>query len=192
MDVTPEKISHFFVKFGDGDEEAFSFFYKYFINDLYIYGKSLGAKEKYVMDAVQDVFLKVFFEKPHFKSVLHIKCFLFKSLKNRLYDIFKSKSYSETADISGDVLNFTFKTTVLDEIIEKEDRMIIQQKIDKLLSELSPLQKEAIYLLYIQGIKYAEISEIMGKPENSIRKLVSQGICKIRKVHKVAPLIVYI
>ena len=36
-------------------------FYKYFINDLYAYGRSLGAEEKYVMDAVQDVFLKVFF-----------------------------------------------------------------------------------------------------------------------------------
>lgn len=192
MDVIPEKLSHIFVKFGEGDEKAFSFFYKYFINDLYAYGRSLGAEEKYVMDAVQDVFLKVFFEKPHFKSVEHFKYFLFKSLKNRLYDFFKSKSFSETADIGRDVLNFSIKTTVLDEIIEDQDRTIIQQKIEKLLSVLSPLQKEAVYLRYIQDLDYAEISEMMGKTEVSIRKLVSEGISKIRKENKVLPLIVFI
>lgn len=189
MDVTPEKLSHFFVKFGEGDKEAFSFFYKYFINDLYPYGRSFGAKEKYVMDAVQDVFLKVYYERPHFKSVAHFKYFLFKSLKNRMYDFFKSKSFSETVDISGNVLNFSIKTTVLDEIIEDEDRMIIQQKIERLLSVLSPLQKEAVYLFYIQDLGYAEISEMMDRTEVSIRKLVSQGIRKIRKENKVLTLI---
>ncbi len=192
IDITPEKISHNFIKFGEGDEKAFSFFYRYFINDLYAYGRSLGVEEKYVMDAVQDVFLKVFFEKPHLKSVEHFKYFLFRSLKNRLYDLFKSKSFSKTAHIGGEVLNFSIKTTVLDDMIEAEDRTIIQQKIEKLLSVLSPLQKEALYLRYMQDLDYAEISEMMGKTEVSVRKLVSQAIRKIRKENKLLPMIVFI
>lgn len=192
MNMTPEKISHIFVKFEKGDEEAFSFFYKYFINDLYAYGRSLGAEEKYVMDAVQDVFLKVFFDKPHLTSVEHLKYFLFKSLKNRLYDLFKSKSFSKTNDIGEDMLNFSIKTTVLDEIIEDEDRMIIQQKIEKLLSILSASQKEALYLRYIQELTYSEISEMMDKSEVAIRKLVSQAIYTIRKENKILPLLVFI
>lgn len=190
-DITVEKISHIFVKFGEGDEKAFSFFYKYFINDLYAYGRSLGVDERYVMDAVQDVFLKVFFDKPPLTSVEHFKYFLFKSLKNRLYDLFKSKSFSKTDDINDDVLNFSIKTTVLDEIIEEEDRIIIQQKIERLLSVLSPLQKEALYLRYIQELEYAEISEIMDKTEVSIRKLVSQAIHTIRKENKLLSMIVF-
>ena len=192
IDITPEKISHNFIKFGEGDEKAFSFFYRYFINDLYAYGRSLGAEEKHVMDAVQDVFLKVFFEKPRLKSVEHFKYFLFKSLKNRLYDLFKSKSFSKTAGIGGEVLNFSIKTTILDDMIEEEDRTIIQQKIEKLLSVLSPLQKEALYLHYMQDLDYAEISEMMGKTEVSVRKLVSQAIRKIRKENKLLPMIVFI
>ncbi len=145
-DVTHEKITYLFVKFGEGDEKAFSFFYKYFMNDLYAYGRSLGATEVHVMDVVQDVFVNVFFDKPQLKSVEHFKYFLLKSLKNRLYDLFKSKSFSKTEDINEEVLAFSIKTTVLDEIIEEEDRIIIEQKIEKLLSVLSPLQKEALYL----------------------------------------------
>ena len=144
MDVTPEKISYVFIKFKEGDEEAFSFFYKYFINDMYAYGRSLGADEKQVMDAVQDVFLKVFFDRPHLSSVEHFKYFLFKSLKNRLYDLFKSKSFSKTENIDEEVLSFTIRVTILDEIIEEEDRIVVKQKIEKLLSVLSPLQKEAL------------------------------------------------
>lgn len=192
MDVTPEKISYVFIKFKEGDEDAFSFFYKYFINDMYAYGRSLGADEKQVMDAVQDVFLKVFFDRPHLSSVEHFKYFLLKSLKNRLYDFFKSKSYSTTTDISGEGLNFSIKTTVLDEMIEDEDRMIIQQKIEKLLSVLSSSQKEALYLRYIQELEYVEISAMMGKSEVAIRKLVSQAIHTIRKENKILPMLVFI
>lgn len=191
-EITPEKISHIFKKFREGDEKAFSFFYKYFLNDLYAYGRSLGADETHVMDAVQDIFLKVFFNQPHLKSVEHFKFFLLKSLKNQLYDLFKSGSFSKTEDINEDVLNFSIRTTVLDEIIEEEDRKIIKLKIEKLLSTLSPLQKEALYLRYMQNLEYAEISKLMNRSEVSVRKLVSQTIIKIRKENKILPLLVFI
>lgn len=192
MNKTPDNISHIFIKFMAGDEDAFSFFYKFFINDMYSYGRSLGADDIHVIDAVQDVFVEVFYEKPQLKSVDHFKHFLLKSLKNRLYDLFKSKAYSKSADIEEEVLSFSIKTTVLDEIIEEEDRITIEQKIEKLLSVLTPLQKEAVYLRYIQDLEYSEISEIMNKSEGSIRKLVSQAIIKIRKENKILPIMALI
>ena len=53
MRLTPDKISDIFIKFVEGDENAFSFFYKYYINDMYAYGRGLGADETYVMVAIQ-------------------------------------------------------------------------------------------------------------------------------------------
>lgn len=175
-----------------GDEEAFSFFYKYFISDLYAYGRSLGAGEEYVMDVVQDVFLKIITDKPRFQSVEHLKFFLLRCVKNRLYDIFKSKPFSNNVSIDEEGLHFSIKITVLDEIIEEEDRIIIHQKIMNLLAVLSPLQKEALYLRYIQCLDYSEISEIMNKSEVSIRQLVSQALRKIRKEKKILPTLLFI
>lgn len=192
MNVASEEVSNIFVKLQKGDEEAFSFFYKFFINDMYAYGKSLGVEDDYVMDAIQDVFLKFFFNKPRFNSVAHFKFFLLKSLKNKLYDFFKYKPFSNTTDIQHDAFNFSIKTTILDEIIEDEDRVVVQQKIEKLLNSLSPLQKEAVYLRYIQELEYAQISEMMGRNETSIRKLVSQAINKIRKENTTLPSIMFI
>ena len=182
----------YFIKFKEGDQQAFSFFYKLFINDMYAYGKSLGVKDSLVMDAVQDVFLKVFFSKPPVKSVRHLKYFLLKSLRNRLYDILKSGSVAKAEPLAGEVLNFSIKTTVLDDIIEEEDRETIKRMVEKFLSILSPLQKETLYLRYMQDLDYADIASILNRSEESIRQLVFQAIRKIRKENKILPMIVFL
>lgn len=192
MNVVSADLPNIFARLQKGDKEAFSFFYRFFINDMYAYGRSLGAEDDRVMDAIQDVFLKIFFNKPRFKSVDHLKFFLLRSLKNRLYDYFKQKSLATTTGIQDEVLNFSIKATVLDEIIKEEDRAVVQQKVEKLLNRLSPLQKEAVYLRYIQELSYAQISEIMDKNETSVRKLVSQAINKIRKENTTLPSLAFI
>ncbi len=47
----------------------FLFFYRFCINDLYVYGISLG-EEEVVKDAVQNLFLKIYFEEIRFR--LHL------------------------------------------------------------------------------------------------------------------------
>ena len=92
---------------------------------MYAYGISLGAEKEIVKDAVQDIFLKIYFDKKDFSTIDHLKYFLLKSLKNRLYNIYKSKAFSTATDISEDILNFSITTTVLDRIIDEEDRAVI-------------------------------------------------------------------
>ena len=164
----------------EGDKEAFSFFYEFYINDLYAYGISLGGEKEVVKDAIQDIFLKVYFEEKKYSSVSYFKYFLLKSLKNRLYNIYKSKAVSATSGISKDVLNFSITTTVLDQIIEEEDRTIIQQQIDDLLLKLTSRQKEATYLRFIQELEYEEIAEIMDITPHAARKLISRSMKRLR------------
>lgn len=169
-----------FVKFKKGDDGAFTFFYKSFINDLYAYGISLGGDKEAVRDAIQDVFMKIYFGEKDFSSIDHLKYFLLKSLKNELYNLYKSKAYSATTDISEDILNFSITTTVLDQIIDDEDRIIIKHKIETLLAKLTSRQKEAIYLRYIQGLEYLEIAEILDMTPHAARKLISRSMKRLR------------
>lgn len=107
MNVSTPDYTSLFAKFKEGDDHAFSFFYEFYINDLYAYGISLGGEKEVVKDAVQDIFLKIYFEKKDFSSVDHLKYFLLKSLKNRLYNVHKSKAVSTTTGISSDVHGFS-------------------------------------------------------------------------------------
>lgn len=177
--ATPDHI-RLFSKFIEGDNEAFSFFYEFFINDLYAYGISLGGEKEVVKDAIQDLFLKIYFEEKNFSSIDHLKYFLLKSLKNRLYNIYKSKAVSASTGISKDVMEFSITTTVLDEIINEEDRAIIKQQVDALLLNLTTRQKEVIYLRFIQELGYEEIAEIMDITQHAARKLISRSLKRLR------------
>ncbi|WP_159637022.1 RNA polymerase sigma factor [Sphingobacterium composti Ten et al. 2007 non Yoo et al. 2007] len=168
------------MEFLKGSNEAFSYFYTVFINDLYAYGISLGGDKDVVRDAVQDVFVNIHAGAKNFSSIDHLKFFLLKSLKNKLYNIYASKRVSTAAPFTADVLNFSISTTVLDSIINEEDRIIIQQKIDNLLTKLTARQKEAIYLRFIQELEYAEIADILGTTQHGARKLISRSLKRLR------------
>jgi RNA polymerase sigma factor (sigma-70 family) len=169
-----------FRKFKEGDEEAFSFFYQFFINDLYAYGKGLCAESEWVKDVIQDVFLKVYFNEKDYLSLAHFKYFLLKSVKNKLYNLYKSKSFSATTSISGEGLKFTIAATILDDIINSEDKLIIKQKIEALLSKLTARQKEVIYLRFIQELDYPQIAEMLNMNVASVRKLVSRSLKRLK------------
>ena len=180
MDVsTPDYIS-LFLKFKEGDKHAFSFFYEFYINDLYAYGISLGGEKEVVKDAIQDVFLKIYFGEKNFSSPDHLKYFLLKSLKNRLYNIYTSKAVSTSTGLTEDVLGFSVTTTVLDRIIDEEDRVIIKQQVDDLLTKLTARQKEAIYLRFVQELEYEEIAEIMDITQHAARKLISRSLKRLK------------
>lgn len=180
MTVSISNHVSLFAKFKEGDDHAFSFFYELYLNDLYAYGISLGGEKEVVKDAVQDIFVKIYFEKKDFASTDHLKYFLLKSLKNALYNIYKSKAVSTTTSISEEVLNFSITTTVLDQIIVEEDRTLIKLQIDDLLSKLTSRQKEAIYLRFIQELEYEEIAEIMDMTPHAARKLISRSLKRLR------------
>lgn len=180
-----------FDDFCGGDESAFHVIYKYFINDMYAYGMSLGIKEDWVMDAIQDVFLNILTKRPKFESVKHLKFFLFRSLKNKLYDISQTKANISITPLD-EGMAFSIKTTVLDNLIEEEDRAIINKKIHKLLSVITPMQKEILYLRYIENLDYDEISQLLNRKETNIRKAVSQALLKIRKENNIIPMLLFI
>lgn len=170
-----------FLKFTEGDSEALSYFYTFFLNDLYAYGVSLGGDKDIVKDAIQDIFIKIHLGNKNFESIDHLKFFLLKSLKNTLYNIYSSRRVSGTTSITEDVLDFSITTTILDTIINEEDQIEIQHKIDSLLSKLTSRQKEAIYLRFIQEMEYEEIAGILNITQHGARKLISRSMKRLRK-----------
>jgi RNA polymerase sigma factor (sigma-70 family) len=150
------------------------------LNDLFSYGLSLGAEKEVVKDAIQDIFLNIYFNKKEFESVNHFKYSLFRSLKNRLYNIYKSKAVSKSEGLSDEFMNFPVTTTVLDEIIDEEEQKNIKKQVDSLLSKLTARQREVIYLRYMQNLEYEQIGKMMDITPHAARKLVSRSLKKMR------------
>lgn len=156
--------------------------YNAYVDDMYTYGLYLGFKEEDVIDATHDVFVNLCESKREIKEILNIKSFLFKSLRNRLIDIKRSsKSISFDNYTDTNTLFTDTQKTPEDKIINIEDSKEIELKINEMLMLLSPMQKEIIYLHFIQEQDYKHIAEIMDVNYNNCRKMVYKALSTLRE-----------
>ena len=175
----PDNMLPLFMK---GDEKAYAYFFKLFIEDLYAYGTSLGGEEETVKDIIQDVFINIFSSKIEFKSSYHLKHYLLQSVKNKLYDIYRSPSYNKTTPID-DSTAFSISIDLQDEILDREQKAILKNKIEKILSVLTDRQKEVLFLRYSQELEYEGIAKILKMTVPASRKLVARAIKRLREEH---------
>lgn len=165
--------------FLEDDNDTFSFIYKQYVNELYVYGLSLGFSSDICMDAIQDVFYKLYITKDKLKNILHPKTYLFRAFKNRVFDIQKHNRKTDVQEITDNV--FSIQVTVLDSIVDEEERILLKNRIENLMLSLSDRQREAIYLRYMQDLDYEDIAQVLGLQVDSVRKLVYRGLESIRK-----------
>jgi len=154
--------------------------YNNYVRNLFNYGISLGFPDDTCMDAIHDVFCKLYhLNKEEISKIENVKHYLFRSLKNRLLDIYKKKkNIDTTADVSS--LSFEIEVSVQDSMIEEEDRLLMKKKVESLMGSLTDRQKEAIYLRYIQEMDYDEIASLLQMTPKSARMLVYRAMDKMR------------
>ena len=174
-------VGNFWQKFVEDQDnyEAFSGIYNLYINDLLSYGISLGFSEETCRDAAHDVFFKLFTEKKRLSSVKNPTAYLFRSLRNHLFNIQKRQKRL-SPDCAFEKNTFTTEITVLDTLIDEEENQKLKNLVEELLKELTPRQREAIYLRYMQEMDYENIALLLNMNANSTRRLVSRGIESLR------------
>ena len=163
----------------NGSATAYTCFYNTYVNELYSYGISLGYPNDICMDAIHDVFCRLYTNRKELKGVKNIKYYLFRSLKNRLLDISKRDTRITFGEIKDH--SFSVEVSVLDTLIEEEERESLRNRVESLMNSLTGNQREAIYLRYMQEMEYDEIAQILNINAESVRKLVYRGIDKLKK-----------
>jgi len=174
--------SELWLSFINGNEEAFSIFYKQNYERLYNYGLNLGMDADQVRDIIQELFVKLY-TKPHLiKELSTIQSFLIVSIKNAFINQEKQKKKHFYYD---EVENFEFSYSVENTKIEDEEELqAIKDKVDKIISILTPRQKEIIYLRFLHQMEYEEIAKAMTMSEQAARNLTHRAMEKIRKNDK--------
>lgn len=159
--------------------EAFANIYNLYVNDLLSFGISLGFDEDTCRDAAHDVFYKMYKDKNKLVHVKDAKSYLFRCFRNRLFNIYNKTS--RVSPLTDEETPFTTNITILDTIIGKEELEKLQLTVSELLNELTPRQREAIYLRYMQELDYEDIAEILKMNSNSARRLVHRGFKALRE-----------
>lgn len=177
-----KKINAYWTIFANSDEpddEAFASVYALSVDDVRAYGISLGVDEDTCQDLIHDIFCHLYMKRRQYALIRNFMPYLFRSFRNRVLNVCKNNR--KYADVEVGNLPFAIDVTIMDTMIDDEERERIRLLVENLLEELTPRQREAIYLRYMLNLDYEEIGRQLDMNVESVRKLVYRAITSLRK-----------
>jgi len=163
-------------QFKNGDEGAFVTLFRNYYSGLFNYGCKITSDNDLVEDCIQELFLEMWRSNGK-ADILSMRAYIFKAFKFKLVRLItkNNKVQSFTAGEND------FELSHDNFIIDKEISAIKKEKILAALQELSPRQKEIIYLKFYQDLSYEEVSDIMQINYQAARNLIYQAIKVMKK-----------
>ena len=178
MEQTNHSTDTLLASFQAGNMAAFSQLYDLHINILFNYGLKLTIDKELLKDCIHDIFVKLYVKKDELGVIDNLKSYLFISLKNKLCDELRKRMYM--SDTAVEEINVVSSTDVEDDYMEEEKTRNNLLLVNNLMDQLSPRQREALTLYYIEEKKYEDICEIMDMNYQSVRNLMHRGLTKLR------------
>ncbi|MEN8187116.1 MAG: sigma-70 family RNA polymerase sigma factor [Bacteroidota bacterium] len=156
------------LQFLNGDMIAFRSLYNYHYQTLYNFGLKFLKPAK-VEDCIHDTFLNILNYKESLKEVKNVRAYLYKSFRNQAIKTIRSNK-----------LDFNLVEGSIPQDVEDSDKEKLISELKKLIQELSPREREIIYLKYFQEFNNMEISELLGIKYQTVRNILAGAIKKLR------------
>lgn len=166
--------------FKKGEEWAISFIYAENAEKLYRYGLKFTPDSALVEDVLQDLFADLIKNRKSLGDTDNILFYLLKSFKRKLLRKVQSeKRYYRKEEIEGYYFEVTWSVEhdfILNEFSEQKQKMLSEA-----LQNLTPRQKEAIYLRFTKELDYNEVAGLMDISVEACRNLIAKAISILKK-----------
>jgi RNA polymerase sigma factor (sigma-70 family) len=169
--------------FNNGDENAFNYIYRMYVTILFKYGCQMFKDQDHIQDCIQNIFIDLRRKRGNLSEVQSIKAYLLKILYREL--IRKTNRGKETVNPSPEKMSQSFSIEFSQEkkIIDLENQEEKSHRIQTALNKLTCRQRQAILLLYEEGMSYKEISVAMELNEvKSARKVIYRALATLKSL----------
>lgn len=171
--------SEIWTKFRSGDDFTLSLIYSNHAKSLYRYGLKFTGNHNLIEDVIHDLFIDLIRNRKTIGDTANIQFYLLKSFRRKLLRLLKGEMrYSD--DQSGHEA-FEVQYSIETELISEETKANQMIRLRHAIDQLSPRQKEAIYLKFQKELNYDEISEILGMGVEACRNLIYRAIKSLRE-----------
>ena len=164
-----------------GDKQAFSELYQRYFNVLYDYGIKLIGEEAGTRDCIQDLFIYLWNRRGRLSAANSVRFYLYTSFRRRLFKYLEKKRSRENGKQDFDLFQPDIDFSVETRIIAEEEEMIQVELVEKLMHELSPRQKEVLYLRFYGELSPKEIAKVMSLNYQTVINHFYEGIKTLRK-----------
>lgn len=172
-------IDRYWNDFLEGDRQAFEQIYRMLLPSLYEYGMRRVKDEDYVKDSIQDVFIKFWENRSKLRSISNPKHYLLVALKNNLLNM---QLRDGRLSSFGKEDDFILTYDVESKYIAAEEQRVNAAKLIQALDQLTPKQKEVIFLRYFEELSYEEISVLTNISVKSLYKLNNRAMGILKEI----------
>lgn len=180
---TPEHVERRLVrKAKKGDQEAFSFLYRQYLNAIYGFVFTRVGESMIAEDLTSQVFLKAWENIGQYQEQGQpFRAWLFRIARNLIIDYYRStKTVTEV-----DILPYDAPDPSSD--LEAQFEFALKEHmLDVAMEALTDEQREAICLKFMDGLSNQQIARKMGKRRGAIRALQMRGLQTLARVFKKA------
>jgi RNA polymerase sigma factor (sigma-70 family) len=164
-----------------GDEMAFNYIYRKHVEKMFQYGCQFSKDQSLIQDCIQNIFIDLRKRRGNLSEVLSIKSYLFKILYREIIrkinknNVTNPQYYEYAQDLF--LIEYSHEAKLInDEQLDQKKELIIQA-----LDKLSSRQRQAILLMYEEGMSYKEISVAMDFREvKSARKVIYRALATLK------------
>ena len=156
-----------------GDEAGLVVLMKKYGNPLTLYINGYLHDVHEAEDLMIEVFSYLFTKKPHIRDG-GLKAYLYKAARHMAL---RGKSRRRLFFSLDNLTEEPDGQTLVEEVVRTKERDRI---LHFCMAALNPDYREALYLVYFEGMSYLQAAEVMGKSEKQITNMVYRGKGRLR------------
>ena len=169
-----------------GDKENYSIAYRFYYKKLFNYGKKFTEDGPMIEDSINEVFFTIWKTRDNLHKVYSPQSYIFTSFRNNIFKKIKSaKLITGDEDHREADVQFAIDTI----IIQRETEESVKNEISRAIQELTPRQREAIFLRFYEGLSYSEIADVINISVKATYKLMARALSEMKDI--LAKLTVY-
>lgn len=156
----------------DSNKEQFSKIYDQYIEKIYRFVYLKVSSQEIAEDITSHVFMKGWESYQNNQEIKNFSAFLYQIARNNVIDHYREKG--RTKIISPDSM-----TETADNKVNIHEKAVLNADIELVKSAIQNIKKDyqdVIIWHYLEDMPIAEISEILGKPDGTVRVMLHRGL----------------
>lgn len=163
----------------EGDADAYATLMTRYESRLLRYVIYLIHDQAAAEDAVQEAFIKAYQNLRSYKPSYKFSSWIYRIAHNEAMNIVKKNKHICDEDIQA--LPDQSYESRLDDLVEAG---ILKERVHECLEEIEPKYREVIQLIYFEGMKYDDVSDVLHIPRSTVGVWLSRAKIKLRTLCK--------
>jgi RNA polymerase sigma-70 factor (ECF subfamily) len=172
-----QAVAELVLKAQQGDQMAFASLYEQYLPLVYRFlRRRLDGSDEIVEDLAEDVFVKVYEKLDRYvERGLPFTAWLYRIAHNHLVDYLRTLPRMSAHSLD-EVAEVPERQTTAD-----YSRVLDRQSLEPAMARLTPEQRRAVELRFMEGMSVAETAATMGRSEEAVKKLQARALANLRR-----------